>query len=176
MTGDRERGSADARATDLEAAPSRSHVTRGVTARTVAVEAADRGVVAGRRDHGDVVELRVHRRAVTGEAPGDALMRAGGRVDREVARGRVALRARRGGRNVVGRLGAAARLIGGECRCRRVTAVAVTGGRMGLVECGARIRCGGAASEHSHVGRALVTGYAATDRRRPGGGAGNRDG
>src|SRR5258706_14842590 len=65
------------------------------------VEVADREVIAGRRDHGDVGKGRVHRRAVTGEAPGHALVRAGGRVEHVAARGRVALPARRSGWNVV---------------------------------------------------------------------------
>src|SRR4029077_4477707 len=50
-----------------------------------------------------------------------------------VARGRMALRARRVGRDVVGRL-AAGGYVAAERRRRRMAAVAVTGGRVRLVE------------------------------------------
>src|SRR6202521_1807557 len=80
----------------------RIHVARAVTARAVAVEGLDRDVIAGCGDDGDI-KSRGHRRTVTGETPGDALVRAGDRVGFVVARRRVALRARRIGRNVVRR-------------------------------------------------------------------------
>src|SRR3984893_11864342 len=136
-----ERGIRDARRAraDPEAVPSRSHVTGGVTARTVAVEAADRDVIAGRRDHGDVEEGRVHRRAVTAEAPGDALVRAGGGVEHVVARGRVALTVRRRGRNVLRGQGAGG-LIFGKGRGGRVAADAVAAGRMLGIERGGGAR------------------------------------
>src|SRR5207248_9124135 len=48
MAGDRERGSTDARGADPEAA--RIDVARGMAARAVAIECADRDVIAGRGD------------------------------------------------------------------------------------------------------------------------------
>src|SRR5205807_6231436 len=83
-----------ARAAELEAA--RAHVRGAVTARAVAVEGAERKVVARVGDEGDVGEGRRHRRAVAGEAPRHALVRPGDRVRREVDRGGVELPARRG--------------------------------------------------------------------------------
>src|SRR5205807_8693382 len=46
VTGRVERGTRDARGAELEAAATRSHIGRRVTARAVAVEAAERNVVA----------------------------------------------------------------------------------------------------------------------------------
>src|SRR5437763_13598957 len=104
-----------------------------MTARAVAVEAAEREVVARVGDEGDVDERGVRRRAVAGEAARHALVGAGDGVERVVTRGRVALGARRAGRNVIRRLGVTG-LIGREGRRRRVTAVAVSGGGVRLVE------------------------------------------
>src|SRR5437763_504608 len=91
------RRTGEARRAELEAA--RIDVARRVTARAVAVEGAERNVVARVGDEGDVGEGRRHRRAVAGEAPRHALVGAGDGVGRVVARGGVALRARRGGWN-----------------------------------------------------------------------------
>src|SRR5206468_5829898 len=107
-------------------------VARRVTARAVAVEGTERNVVARVGDEGDVGEGRRHRRAVAGEAPRHALVGAGDRVGRVVARGGVALRAWRSGGNVIGRLGGR-RHVRHEGRSRGVTAVAVAGGRVHLV-------------------------------------------
>src|SRR6184192_4582898 len=102
VTGRVERRTRDARRAELEAP--RIDVARRVTARAVAIEAAERNVVARIGDEGDVGEGRRHRRAVAGEAPRHALVGPGDRVGRVVARGGVALRARGGGWNVIGRL------------------------------------------------------------------------
>src|SRR5205814_10480852 len=104
-----------------EVATTGVHILGAVTARAVAIEAADRDVIGGRRDRGDVEERRVHRRAVTGQAPGHTLVRAGGRVEPVVARGRVALRARRTGRNVLRGQGGA-RVVGDNVMARGATA------------------------------------------------------
>src|SRR5215472_8869130 len=93
----------------------------------------------GRLDQGGgrhVVEaqaIRMTLRAVAGDAgvPG----RTHG-VHGVVARGGVTLGARRIRRNVIGRLGAAAVLVRVEGRGGRVTAVAVTRGRVALVVSG----------------------------------------
>src|SRR5205085_1585776 len=101
--------------------------------------------------------------AVALHAPAHALVRARGRVEREVARGGVALRARGGRRNVIRRLRGARQQVRGEGRCRRVTAGAVAGGRVLRVERAVRTgvsRRGRGAGGHSHIGRALVTGRA----------------
>src|SRR5439155_1739864 len=131
VAGHRERRSGQARAAELEA--TRAHVRGAVTARAVAVEGGEGDVVGRGGDEGDVGEGRRHRRAVAGEASRHALVGPGDRVGRVVARGGVALRARRGGRNVIGRLGGR-RHVRREGRCRGVTAVAVAGGRVHLVE------------------------------------------
>src|SRR5436190_20636219 len=104
-----------------------------MTARAVAVEGAEREVVARVGDDLDVGEGLRHRRAVAGEAPCYALVRPGDRVGRVVARGGVALGAGRRGRDVVRRLRVTG-LVGREGRCRGVAAVAVAGGRVHLVE------------------------------------------
>src|SRR5213082_2158105 len=130
-----------------------------MTARAVAVEAAERKVVARVGDEGDVGERGVHRRAVAGEAARHALVGAGDGVERVVTRGGVALGARRGGWDVIRGLRITG-LISHEGRCRGVTAVAVAGGRVHLVE-GLRtgVTPGGrAARDHSEVRGALVTG------------------
>src|SRR5438067_5680633 len=132
VTGRVERRTRDARRAELEAA--RIDVARGVAARAVAVEAAERNVVARIGDEGDVAERSVHRRAVAGEAARHALVGAGDRVERVVARGGVALRAGRAGRDMVRRLGASG-LIGGKDGGGGVAAgAAVARGWMGLVE------------------------------------------
>src|SRR5204863_825162 len=77
---------------------------RGVPAAAVAIEVADRDVIAGVADQGDVDE-GPDRGTVTGETPAHTLVRAGDGIEREVARGGVALRARRVGRNVIRRRG-----------------------------------------------------------------------
>src|SRR2546430_73974 len=100
MAGDAERGTGDVRGAELEAAG--IHIRRGVAAGAVAVQAADRHVIAGRGDYGDVDE-GPDRGAVTGQTPGHALVGAGDGVERVITRGRVALRARGAGRNVVRR-------------------------------------------------------------------------
>src|SRR5437879_940656 len=147
-----------------------------MTARAVAVEAAERKVVARVGDEGDVGEGRRHRRAVAGEAPGHALVRPGDRVGRVVARGGMALRARRGGWNVIGRLGGL-RHVRREGRCRSVTAVAVAGDGVHLVE-GLRtgISPGGrAARHHPEIRGGLVAGLTGGDPRGHGGVAGDRE-
>src|SRR5260370_315871 len=90
VSGDREGRSGDARGTELEATG--IHIRRAVAARAVAIETADREVIAGRADQGDVEE-RPDRRTVTGEAAGDALVRAGDGGQRIAAGGGVAPRA-----------------------------------------------------------------------------------
>src|SRR6202043_813780 len=85
MTGDRERRNADARRTDMEA--TRIHIAGGVAARAVAVERAERDVIARVADNLDVGKGPGDRRTVTGETPAHALVRAGDRVGRVIARG-----------------------------------------------------------------------------------------
>jgi len=72
---------------------------------------------------------------VAGETPRDALVRARDRVERVIARGRVALRARGAGRNVVRGLGVTG-LVGREGGRRGMAAVAVPARGMVLVERG----------------------------------------
>src|SRR5437879_1465710 len=79
VTGRGERGTRDARRSELEA--TRIDVARRVAARAVAVEGTERKVVARVGDEGDVGEGRRHRRAVAGEAP-----RHGSTVDRKSTR------------------------------------------------------------------------------------------
>src|ERR1700751_2158550 len=122
----------DARRAELEATG--VDVGGRVAARAVAVEGPDRDVVARARDHGDVGEGS-DGRAVTRETAGYALMRARHRVERVVARGGVALCTGGGGRDVVRGLGTTCD-VAREGRCRRVTAAAVTRGRVVLVEGG----------------------------------------
>src|SRR5204862_2132767 len=91
-------------------------------------------------------------------------------------RGGVALRARGGGWNVIGRLGGL-RQVRREGRCRGVTAAAVAGSRVHLVE-GLRtgISPGGrAARHHPEVRGGLVAGLAGGDPRGHGGVAGHRE-
>jgi len=113
---------------------------------------------------------------VTGEAPGHALVGARDRVERVIAHGRVALGARRAGRNVIRGLGVAG-LIAGKGRRGRVAGAALARGRMGLVvRGGARIPPGGrGADEHADVGRGLVTGRAGAHHRRYRGVAGDAE-
>src|ERR1700747_764750 len=106
---------------------------------------------------------------MTAQTAGHALVRAGHRVDRVVARGGVALRTGRIRRNMVRGLADVAR----EGGRGRVTAVAVARGRMALVEgCrGTRVARGGVrTNDHPEVLRTLVTGLAAGDAARTTGG------
>jgi len=84
VAGDGERRRSGARRADKEAA--RVDVGSRVATRAVAVERADRNVVARARDHGDVGE-RTDRRAMAREAARHALVRAGHRVGRVDAGG-----------------------------------------------------------------------------------------
>src|SRR2546430_16336122 len=95
MPGDVECRSGDARVAELEAAAARIDVARGVTARAVAIHAADRDVIARLHHHReDRVGGNIEGAgAVALHAPAHPLGRARGRVEREVARGGVALRA-----------------------------------------------------------------------------------
>src|SRR4029077_18683093 len=106
------------------------HISRGVTARAVAIERADRHVIGRRGDHGHV-DGGPYRGAVTTEAVRYALVGAGEGVEREVARGRMALRARRSGRNMVRRLGVTC-LVRGEGGRRGVAADALPPGGQGF--------------------------------------------
>src|SRR5437660_367590 len=147
-----------------------------MTARAVAVEAAERKVVARVGDDRDVGEGLRHRRTVAGEAPRHALVGAGDGVGRVVARGGVALGARRAGRDVIRGLRVTG-LIGREGRRRRMAAVAVAGRRVCFVE-GLRtgISPGGrAARNHAEIRRALVTGLTGGDPRGHRGVAGDRE-
>src|SRR6266481_2980207 len=131
MARDAERRARDARGTELEATG--IHIRGAVAARAVAVESADREVIARGADDGDVGEGRRHRRTVTGETPAHALVRAGDGIHRIVARGGMALGARRRGRNVVRGLGVTG-LVGREDGRGGVTAVTVAGGRVELIQ------------------------------------------
>src|SRR5206468_861383 len=153
-----------------------AHIRGAVAARAVAVERADREVITGRRDQGDVGEGRRHRRSVAGQTPAHALVRAGDGVEREVTRRRVALGAHGGRGDVIG--GLAGAHITGKGRRGRVAAVAVAARRVELIQ-RSRTRISGrgrGAGEHADVGRALVTGRAGGDRRRDGGVASDREG
>src|SRR5205823_9517839 len=99
MAGDGECGTRDVRGAELETTG--VHILGAVTARTVAVEAANRDVIGGGPDDRDVGEGPGDGRAVAGEAARHALVRAGGRVGGVVARGGVAGRARRGSRDTI---------------------------------------------------------------------------
>src|SRR5437588_9067359 len=103
VAGHRERGSAEARRAELEAA--RIDVARRMTARAVAVEAAERKVAArvgDDREHGigGNAECPDDVGAMAAQAPSDPLVDSGGGIESEVARCRVALRARGAGWNV----------------------------------------------------------------------------
>jgi len=156
--------SGDARVAELEAAAARIDVACGVTARAVAIHVADRNVIARLHHHReDRVGGNIEGAgAVALHAPAHALVGAGGRVGREVARGRMALRARCAGRNVIGGLRGRALQIRRERGRRGMAAGTVTRGRMLRVECGwaGVSRRGRGAGDHSHIGRALVTGRA----------------
>src|SRR6266478_4512582 len=132
MARNTQRRARDARGTELEATG--IHIRGAVAARAVAIERADREVIARRADHSNVDE-GPDRGTVTGQTPGDALVRAADRVEREVARGRVALRAHGGGWNVIGRL----RGCGEQIRCEggrsHVAGAAVATGRVLRVQC-----------------------------------------
>src|SRR5215469_5211322 len=98
VAGDSQRRRIDVRRTDVEATG--VDVGGRVAARAVAVEAAVREVVAGSGDDGDRVAgrwsgERTGARSVTGETTRDTLVDAGDGVERVVARGGVALGARR---------------------------------------------------------------------------------
>src|SRR6266478_1785445 len=165
MARNTQRRARDARGTELEATG--THIRGAVAARAVAIERAERAVIARRADHSNVDEAP-DRGTVTGQTPGDALVRAADRVERVVARGGVALRARCSGRNVIGGLAGSGH-IGREGRRGGMAATAVASGWMLRVECarGARVACRGAgAGEHSHVRRQLVAGLAGGNRCR----------
>src|ERR1700745_3908061 len=115
----------DVRGAELEATD--VDVGRRVAARAVAVEAADRDVVA--RQPGDRNRVARRRsgersgaRSVTREAAAHALVDAGDGVDRVVARGRMALGTGGGGRDVVRGLTRTAIEVAGEGGRRGVTA------------------------------------------------------
>src|SRR6266478_6575580 len=173
MARNTQRRARDARGTELEATG--IHIRGAVAARAVAIERADREVIARRADHSNVDE-GPDRGTVTGQTPGDALVRAADRVEREVARGGVALRARCSGRNVIGGLAGSGH-IGREGRRGGMAATAVASGWMLRVECarGARV-AGRGAGEHSHVRRHLVAGLAGGNRRRHGAVPGDAEG
>jgi len=101
VPGHAQRRAGNAGAAEPEAA--RIDIGRRVAAGAVAVERADRDMVARRAHDGDVGEGRGYGGGVTGEALGHALVRAGHGVERVVAGRGVALRARRTGRDVVRR-------------------------------------------------------------------------
>jgi len=165
--------SGDARVAELEAAAARIDVARGVTARAVAIHAADRDVIARLHHHReDRVGGNIEGAgAVALHAPAHPLVRARGRVEREVARGGVALRARGSRGDVIRRLRSARQQVRGEGRRRRVTGAAVAGGRVLRVERAVRTgvsRRGGGAGDHPHEGGSLVTGRARAHRRHGG--------
>src|SRR5260370_908808 len=159
---DAERGTRDARGAELEAAD--VQIGGAVTARAVAVEAADRHVITRGADQGDVDE-GPDRRAVTGEAAGHALVRARDGVERVITRGRVALRALGAGRNVV-RGFAAWGHVAEKRRCRGMAADAVARGRMDRVPRGRAGIAGRGrrADEHAAVRRGPATGLTAGPR------------
>ena len=160
VAGNVQRRHRNARATEPEATG--IDVLGRVAARAVAVEVADRHVVARRRHDRDVDKARRHRRRVAGQAPAHALVHARHGVDREVAGGGVALRAYGRGGDVVGRLRRCGQQVGREGRGCDVAVAAVTARRvLGVEGRGARVRRGGrAAGKHADVGRGLVTGRA----------------
>src|SRR5436305_6111149 len=132
VTGRVERRTRGARRAELEAP--RIDVARRVTARAVAVEAADGEVIGGLPGDRDRVAGRRAGegsgvRAMAAQAAGDSLVSGGDRVERVVAGRRVALEARRAGRNVVG--GARGAL--GESR-RIVTLTAIARRRVQRIE------------------------------------------
>src|SRR5262249_51211137 len=97
----------DVRGAGLE--PAEFGVGGGVTARAVAVEAADRDVITRQPGDGNGVARwrsgeRSSARSVTGETTAHALVDTGDGVRREVTRGSVALGTGGGGRDVVGGL------------------------------------------------------------------------
>ena len=127
----------------------------------------DRDVVARGADDGDVGEGRRDRGSVTAQALRHPLVGAGDGVERVVARGGVALRARRTGRDVVRGL-AGTGDVAGEGRRGGVAAAAVATRRMLGIERrgGTRVAGGGAAArQHPHVRSGLVAGLAGGDRR-----------
>ncbi len=163
-----ERRVVDARRADIEAPG--VHVGRGMAARTVAVEITDRNVIVGSRGDRDVGKRRGDGRPVAGHTARDALMCAGHRVEGIVTRCRVTLCAGGVRRDVVSGLAGAGHITG-ECGSGRVTAPAVSGGRMHRVEAGRRTRIsrGRGARDHSEETRSLVarlaTGYRGGDGR-----------
>jgi len=152
----------DTRGADEEAAG--VDVGCRVTARAIAVEAAERDVVAWGRNHRDVDE-RPDRRTVARQAAGHALVDAGNGVERVVARRRMALATRRRGRNVVRRF---ERGTGGEGH-GVVTLTAVPARRVLRVERRVRSRVPGGgvgARVHAEEIGGLVTGGALHRRDR----------
>src|SRR5207248_6949581 len=131
MAGHRERRSGEARRTELEAA--RIDVARRMTARAVAVEAAHGEVIGWRGQDrkygiGGNAECPGDVRAMAGETPGDPLVDSGDRIEGEVARGHVALRAGGGGGNVIRRLRRRRQQSRSERRRLDVTGAAIGGG------------------------------------------------
>jgi len=165
VAGDRERWIRDARRPEPEATG--VHIGRGVAARAVAIERADRHVITGRGDEGHVDE-GPDRRAMAAQTPGHTLVSTGDGVNREVARRRVALRTHGGCGNVIRGLRGCGEQICCERGCRHVAVAAVASGRMlGVVRARSRVSSGERrARGHPHVGRALVTGRARGHRRR----------
>ena len=110
----RQRRDVDARGAELEAA--RVDVRGGMAARAVAVEAADRDVVARGRNDRDVGEGGRDRRRVAAQAVGHALVRAGDRVQRRSCPPWCGTARTARGRDVVGGLGCRRQQVGGEGR------------------------------------------------------------
>ena len=174
VAGDTQCWGRDAGVAELEAAG--IHIRRRMAARTVAVEAADRDVIGRLADGRDVGERQ--RSAVTAEAGRHALVRAGDRIDRVVARPwyGTACTLRWSGMWFAGFADCVISVA--NVGVRGMAAIAVAAGRMRLVErCRARVSGrGGAARQHADVRCALVTGLAAADGGGDGGVAGHVQG
>jgi len=151
---------------DQEAVAARGDVGRRMAARGVAIERrpdrAGRDVSGRRRDDRDRVAgrrsgERPGARTVAWVATGHALVHARRRVARVIVDRRVALRAGRRGRNVIGGL-RAARHVAGEGGRRRVALGAVTGRRVVGVVC-RRTRVTPStprARDHAKIGGAIL--------------------
>src|SRR6516162_9150273 len=176
VTSDVKRRRIDVRRTELEAAG--VDVGRGMAARAVAVEAADRNVVVtgpaddrygvGRWRSGE----RSGARAMALQAARHALVDAGHRVACVVSRVLVALGTGCRSWDVVCRLAIAAIEVAREGGRGGMAAAAVAGGRVGRVVLGRPVialSAHGGADHHAEVLRALVTGLARRDRTRHGG-------
>ncbi len=137
-----------------------------MTSRAIAIETADRNVVAGCRGDSDVGKGTGYSRAVAAEALNDTLVHSSDRVGRILTRGRMALGTRRVGRNVVcgpqgGRRGK---------RAGVVTLAAAPRRGMTLIEGCRRSRVAGGrrrARGHPHKGSRFVAGL--TRQRGDGG-------